>query len=398
MKTILLLVFFCPLVLWAQGVKITPEDIARKQSFLLLHDGSVVRGQIIRKDNSGVTVRKTDGDMTYIEIDQLLGIMPIRPRPVSLAPRTSLYSTFVLKDSSRIEGSFVKRDSTMITVRKRNGLLTYFEPELVVRIDSVWMEPRGATDSNRVFSNRFSPWLLVGETAFNPEKGQVYYRNKWLFQNEFHYGITRFWSIGARLTTPIPSQYQTGFFTNIDNGMRTPRLSSKFSVPIGRKVRVGLSVAYQPLTSAESYRRGALTLQALGSFGNSQRNITLGYGLVNWGNQRVYQPQDVWSSAYPTPFTTEHIPNQSFLTLGIMQKVRPGLTLLSDNQINLGQGSSFSGNGQRATLSFAFRLDRKRHAFDLGLYSLIYRSNYLHDGKIILFYPYIGYNLIFGTK
>ncbi|GAB3883838.1 hypothetical protein [Spirosoma agri] len=396
MKTVLLLLTLFPAICWAQRVKITAEDMARKQSFLLLRDGSVVRGQLIRQDSLLITVRKAGGDLTFIESDQLIGVMPIRPRPVNQTPTTALYSVFVFKDSSRIEGRFVRKDSTMITVRKRNGQLTYFEPELLDHVDSVRIGTRLPIDSARLFKNRFSPWLLVGQTAYNPEKGRFYYRNTWLLVNEFQYGITRFWSVGASFVAPLPWLGYSGIESIRNPVLNRMRLTSKLSAPIGQALRAGLNVTYQPSTNRDFYRPGVWTFQALASIGNSQRNVTIGYGLVNRGSQRVYE---YWSSAYPTPFTDQRVPDQSFMTVGVVQKVLPGLTLLSDNRINLGKNYyGYDDNGERATVSFAFRLDRRRHAFDLGVYGFLYRNNYYWDGKMVRFYPYIGYNLIFGSK
>ncbi|UHG89048.1 hypothetical protein [Spirosoma oryzicola] len=396
MKTVLLLLVLYPVVLWGQAVRVTPEDLARKQSFLLMRDGSVVRGQIVRQDSSLITVKKAGGDMTFVETDQLIGIMPIRPRPTTSAPS---YSVFYLKDSTRLEGRFVRRDSTMITVRKRNGQLTYFEPELLHRVDSTVVDTVPGADSGRTFSNQFSPWLLIGQTAYNPKKGQFYYRNKWVLLNEFQYGITRNWSVGVGVATPIPWLYRSAYDAYYGSGSvlnNSFQLKSKLSASIGRKFRVGLNVSYQPNTYRYSYSKRAWTFQALASIGTSQRNVTLGYGLINRGKQPVYQ---YWSSMYPTPYTLERIPDQSFLTLGLVQKVLPNLTLLSDNRINLGQRYYFyDDTGERATLSFALRLDRRRHSFDLGAYSLIYRNNYSWDGKNVRVIPYIGYNLLLGGK
>ena len=80
-----------------------------------------------------------------------------------------------------------------------------------------------------------------------------------------------------------------------------------------------------------------------------------------------------------------------------MQKVGPGLTLISDNRINPGPYNSFYyDSSERVSLSFAFRIDRRRHAFDLGLYSLVYRDNASFYNSRVRFLPYLGYNLLIG--
>ena len=398
----LLLLFCCPLLLWAQPYKIGPGDTQRKQSYLLLRDGSVVRGQILRQDSTIITVQKRNRELTFVEADQLVRIMAERPSrsrsgvpagavdspgetvhgvPVQPVDRNRL---FILKDGSQVEGRFVRRDSTMITVRKRNGQLTYFEPELLVRTDSVQTESAGG--GNRTFPNRFSPYLLTGLTAYNPEKGRFYYRNTWLLLNEFQYGITRFWSVGAGFVTPVPYVIYTDSFRGVGGYvLNSSRPFTKLSVPIGNRFRLGVDASYRGNQQFNFFGlRDVWTLQALATVGSSQHNVTVGYG------SRVPGRQDRRYSFYRT------IPNQSFLTLGIMQKLSPGLTFISDNTLYPGR-SYFFYSDQRASVSAALRIDRRRHAFDLGVYSLIYEGPYRWDrGRSVRFFPYVGYNLLIG--
>lgn len=396
MKTVLLLLLLCPVLGFAQGVKVTAEDLNRSQSFLLLRDGLVVRGKIIREDSLLIMVRKPGGEMTYVERDQLIGILPIRPKAAKESATSSIYTVFVLKDKARIEGQFVRRDSTMTTVRNRSGRLTFFESELLDHVDTVRVDKRVLGDTTRPEVNQFAPWVLLGQAAYNPEKGKFYYRNTWLMYNELQYGINRFWSVGASFLIPVPYLNYDGYLTVGNYLSNNYRLQTKLSAPIGQKIQLGLNVAYQPQTNSDWNRPGIWTAQALLSLGNRQRNLTLGYGLVDWGRQRVYQ---YWSSTYPTPYTYERAPRQSFLSVGLTYQLRPGLTLLSDNKINLGKRYyAYNDNGERSRLSLGLRISRRRHAFDLGVYGLLYRDNYLWNGKRLQVYPYVGYNLFLGPK
>lgn len=395
MKTVLLLLLLSPAGLWAQSIQITPQDLQNRHAYLLLRDGSVVRGQIVRQDSSLITVRKRNGDLTFVEAEQV-----IRVAATPIAPlKDPSYTIFVLKDSARIEGTYVGRDQSVITIRKRNGQLTYFEPELLARVDTVrWQtEWSGRLATGSYFPNRFSPWLLTGQTAYVPEKGRFYFRNTALLLNEFDYGITRHWSVGTNFIVVVPYVVLAGDALFQYDVRNTVRFFSKFSVPLGRYVRLGTNVTYKPKNTNDVYNQGIWTFQALASLGTTQQNVTVGYGLVDRGSQRMYQ---YWASTYPTPFVTVGVPNQSFLTLGIMQKVSPFLTLISDNQVNLGQRyySYNDDNYERARMSFALRIDRRRHAFDLGIYSFIYRKDHLWDGKRVRVFPYLSYNLILGKK
>lgn len=388
-KTVLFLLL-CPVLLWAQTVRITPDDLIRKQSYLLLRDGSVVRGQILRQDSSLITVRQRGKVLTFVEADQLVRVLPSQPgepAPVTPSPAT----VFVLKDGSRVEGTFLRRDSTMITVRKRDGRLTYFEPELLVRTDSMPVETPLATSTNRTFSNQFSPWLLTGPTAYNPEKGRFYYRNTGLILNEFDYGITRHWSVGASFITPIPYAIYADAYYGWTRYLTTnSRLFTKVSVPLGQGVRLGLNATYQ-VNQQYVYvgsPRGTLTFQALATAGSRERNVTVGYGIaVPKGKYTFY-----YAPSPPTPRTI-NVPNQMFLTLGIVQRVSRNVTFISDNRVNVGSRYTFYINEQ-LTASAALRLNRRRHAFDLGLLSFVYEELYLGDGKRVRLIPYVGYNVL----
>ena len=373
---------------WAQVLKITPQDTQRKQSFLLMRDGSVVRGQILRQDSTLISVRKRGGNLSFIEADQVISILADRsdlPENRAGARTASPYKVYVMKDGARIEGRFVRRDSTMITLQKPNGQFTYFEPELLARIDTIQRESSGT--SGGTFPNRFSPWLLTGLTAHNPEKGRFYYRNTWLLLNELQYGITRNWSVGASFVTPIPYLiYSDAYLGTGGYILSNSRLFTKLSAPIGRRFRLGVDASYRSTQQFTLSRgRDIWTFQALASVGSSQRNVTIGYGLrvqSNKNRQRYY-----YYGRMPT--------NQSFLTLGVMQKLSPSLTFISDNTVQLGR-TYFYYNESRASASAALRIDRRRHAFDLGIYTLIYQRPYLWDGRQTRFFPYVGYNLLIG--
>ena len=401
MKTVLLTLFLvCPLLSRAQLFTISPADTERKTSYLVMRDSTVLRGRVLRQDSLIIAVQVRGGDMSFVEADQVVRIMAQRPEDtIDGTPRVGTTQTvFVMRDGARVPGRFVKRDSTMITVRKPNGQLTFFEPELLSRVDTIYGGPNG----NGIIANRFSPWLLTGLTAFTPEKGQFYYRNTWLLLNEFDYGITRFWSVGGRFAAPFP-------FPGVDNDNAyatryradESRLFTKLSVAITPGIRLGVNGSYQRSQRGEYIvnNYGAWTVQGLLSLGNSQRNVTLGYALTMPGRRNVALYGYYFPQMYPLPSVpTYRIPNQERFTFGIMQKIGRNLTLLSDNTLTLGSTYNLILD-QRATVSFALRLDRPRHAFDLGLYSLISDAERkIYGDPSVRLYPYLGYNLLIGKN
>ena len=382
-QLILLILFLgCSRFSGAQMIKITPEDKERKHFYLLMRDGSVVRGQIVRQDSTVITVKKGNGDMTFVEADQVVRISPDRPgdavRTAGLSNASAPYTVFVFKDGTQVEGNYIRRDSTMITVRKRNGQLTYFEPELLLRVDTVraGMESSAQLTANaQEIPNRFSPWLLTGQTAYAAEKGRFYYRNTLLVLNEFDYGLTRNWSVGASINPFIGGVKPGNNARETIMGVNY-RFSSKLTFPIGQQFRFGANVTYQPRQNGYFSRTDEEWLvQGLMSFGTSQRNATLGYGM----------------QIYPDGYST----SVKFITAGIMHKLARSLTFISDNTFYL--NPYYSGNS--ALLSVALRIDRRRHAFDLGAFSSIQPSFYYSYTPFVTrayFAPYIGYKLLIG--
>ncbi len=396
MKTVL----FCLLMLSAyvgaaQSFTITPQDTQRRESFLLMRDGTVLKGRILRQDSSIISVRRRGGDMSFVEADQVVSVSDKQPEEMrSAEPANGSYQMFVFRDGTQVEGTFVKRDSTMITVRKRNGKLTYFEPELLLKADSV--STLTAVPVNK-YRNRFPTWMLTGQTAYNPEKGRFYYRNTWLLLNEFTYGITKFWSVGANFVSPIPyllvgPQYITGGAVYVQNNTS---INTRLNATLDQNVHLAVIASYrQPYGFPQG--RGEGTFRGLLTLGSSQNNLTLGYTFVGTRAQIQYTYYyDPYSSAAPS-YNTYSIPNQEFLTIGMVQKLSRGLTLLSDNQIRLGSIGFRPDSYWRTALSAALRIDRPRHAFDMGLLGYVNIGEYRVNGKHVNIMPYVAYNLLIG--
>jgi len=383
-KTVLLLLVLCPFLAQAQLIKITPEDTYRKHSYLLMRDGSVVRGQIVRQDSSIISVRVRGGDLSFVEADQVVKILAERPKDNRLMVNPSASQTvFVLKDGTQLPGTFVRRNETMITVRKQNGQLTYFEPELLLRVDTLRAggDETGLTTLGKpAYANRFSPFLPITTTAFNPEKGKGYYRNALFLLNEFHYGVTQNWSVGASVN-PFFNVFERDNIARETVLNATYRFFSKLTFPIGNQFRFGVNVTYQPRQKGTLFSMPQqILLHGLFSLGSTERHVTLGYGM------RLLPDYTVYSK---TPF----------ISAGVMHKISRNLTVLSDNVFYL---NPYQSNAS-ANLSLALRFDRRRHAFDLGALSVIqprlaYYGLSTDPGTYSYFYPYIAYNLLIGRN
>lgn len=402
MKTVLLagLLLLSGLGARAQLYRITPADQARRESYLFMRDGTVLKGQVLRQDSSLISVRRRGGSLSFVEADQVLSISDRKPEggliEAADAGSERPRQVFVMRDGARVEGTLVKRDSVMLTVRKPDGRFTYFEPELLLRVDTVGVDStdllKGAQPPGGD-AVPFAPWLLTGTSAQLPAKGQFYYRNTWLLMSNLTYGITSWWSIGTQFVTPLPFVDPGSTLVNTANVYQA---NNRLITQIGARLAPGIHAALLAgfrRPAGFTGARGEGTLQGLLTLGEGRATAMLGYGLI-LTSAREFTTINPWSSTYPQTvrITT---PNRSFVTLGIMQPIGSRLTFVSDNVVRLDNLAYYDDSNWNAQVSLALRIERPRHAFDLGLLGLGYKENYASD-KAVRVLPYFGYNLRIG--
>lgn len=175
--------------------------------------------------------------------------------------------------------------------------------------------------------------MRVAPTAFSAEKSRVYYRNYYLYFNQFEYGLTDNWSVAGNV--------YAGFFINAFS------LSTKVSVPLSDRVRVALNAQYAGLRFLLSDGEGIGYVQGLVTTGDQRNNTTYGLG---------------WSVS-GGDFSRNVVG-----TFGLVRKITPKLTFISENFALFGSGINrsldFAG-----ILSGGVRFDRQRHAFDVAIYT-----------------------------
>ena len=341
--------------------------------------------------------------MKTVLLSLLLLAAPLLPRPtLAQTPNTAPVDTIrsrnyaiYLNDGLALYGRIIRRDSSNYTVRLRNGLITYVPLDLLKRLGAgrpktdrqdpatVQKLPGAAADTTvrkGLYANRFGPYLLFNQTAFNPDAGRMYYRNQYGLVNQLDYGLTKFWSVGA---TVAPFDW----FLKEKGVLQNVILNSKITFPVGPWLRLGTNATYRPAyTKTTTYILRVVDqwqLEALASFGNSQQNITLAYG---WKLSKAYNGR-------PAP---------SYVRIGAMIKLALKLSFVSDNIL---AGRDQFGNDTGSQFSGVFRLDRRRHSFDVGVLGLVrdeYRyssfpgsgGSYSYRERKLFPLPYIGYNLL----
>lgn len=337
MKTVLLALLLLvttllPCFTVAQIPNTAPVDTIRARNYAIyLNDGNALYGRIIRRDSSNYTVRLRNGFITYVPLDLFKNLGPGRPQLPESNPNSAT-------------------PATTDTTRKR------------------------------YFANQFGPYMLFNQTAFTPDAGRLYYRNQYAIINQFDYGLTKFWSIGA---TVVPL---TWLLTE-QGVIQSFVLQSKLTFQAGPWLRVGAAGIYRPAyTRRTDFFRydvsAAWQAEALASFGDNQRNITFAYGLS-------------FSKDYSNT-------RPAYVRIGAVMKLAPKLSFVSDNILS---GNDQFGSDAGSQFSGIFRFDRRRHSFDVGVLGLV-RDEYFSRGRGLYQYsnrklyplPYVGYNLLLGNR
>lgn len=233
--------------------------------------------------------------------------------------------TIILKDGTQLRGELVRQDSVEAVIRTGNLGEIHLKTDQIVRIEQI-----GSWAEGEVYPNLFSQTMRIAPTAFSAEKGRLYYRNYYLYFSQFEYGVTDNWSVGTTFYSFLP----TNLFS----------FNTKLTVPVGsqNRVRLGVNAQYSAVRF-DGLLEGIGYVQGIVTTGDRQNNTTYGLG---------------WS------ISGSNISHNVIGTFGLVRKVRPKLTFITENFILIGSGSvDFAG-----VLSAGIRFDRRRHAFDLAAY------------------------------
>lgn len=381
MKTVLL---FWVLLLAGTGTataQTAPLDTANGKSYyILLKDGSHIQGRIVKRDSTMYTVRMKNGQLTYVERElfgQISSFAPVtadsaayftqtNPAPSNVTQPGQLTvspSQYVvtLTDGTTLNGQVLSQDSSRVVLKTATIGTVYVPAERVLRMErAAAAQQRGRTlvHPREGYANLFPQYLNFTPTAYQAEPGRVYYRNSYIFGNQFDVGITPNLSLGAGIITPI-IPILAGW------------LAAKVSVPVGDRARIGLQGQYLlgsfTLFGTENFSTNYV--QGVVSLGDPQRNLTIGLG------KSLGQGME-----------------GSILTVALVRKVKPLLTFISENQLIVGQRS-----GTAAKLGAAFRFDRQRHSFDVSGNLLVgVFDGFSGTNTSISFTPWASYQVRLG--
>lgn len=379
MKTVLLFALLLLVGSTVVTAQTLPIDTTNGRSYyILLKDGSHIHGRIIRSDSIMYVVKPRSGQITFVEkslFQSISGTAPVsaadltyytqseaarpdlsRPSQTTVAPNQYVIS---LSDGTTLSGQVLSQDSSRVVIKTNTIGTVYVPADRVLRME------RGSIANNRsgqqnatkeLYPNLFPQYMTFTPTAYQAERGRVYYRNSMVYFNQFDVGITDNWSIGAGFS----------IFPLIPFGWVT----TKLSVPLGPRARIGVQGQFFAggLGDRIFYTNvSANFIQGILSLGDSQNNVTFGLG-----------------------FNADKGSSGQLLTVGFVKKVSAQVTFISENQLILGQSSDTT-----LKLGGGVRLDRRRHSFDFSANVPVYIGRYSGLGATLI--PWVSYQVRFGN-
>lgn len=249
-----------------------------------------------------------------------------------------------LQDGSQLRGELIRQDSVEAVIKTSNLGQVTIKASQIVSMIIVGSTESTATDG---YPNLFPQYMSTAPTAYQAERGKLYYRNVYLAFSQFEYGITNNWSVGATFFTFDPTLLAS--------------FKTKVSFPVGNTLRLGVQGQIGTGRDLFDIDGGLTYLQGIASVGTPQHNVTLGVGVL-----RVF-----------SEFSSDQL-----LTVGTVQKVSPSLTFIGEVSAVIGD---FNDAG--TFVLAGIRFDRKRHSFDLSAATVIPARG----GFPIL--PYLAYQL-----
>ncbi|PSL01414.1 DUF1292 domain-containing protein [Cecembia rubra] len=202
------------------------------------------------------------------------------------------------RDGNEFIGQITQEDDEKLVIAtEKFGNVTIRKTDVLTRelINSGQMK-----DGKLWFENPQSTRYFFSPNGYGLKPGESYYQNVWIFFNQFSFGITENFSMSAGI---VPLFLFAGAPTPV-------WLNPKFSIPVVKdKYNVGAGALLGTVIGGG----GAFgILYGVNTFGNRDKNITLGLG---WG------------------FSDGEIANSPTITLGGMIRTGPRGYFLTENYI-----------------------------------------------------------------
>lgn len=255
-------------------------------------------------------------------------------------------------DGNEFVGTIVSETSDNLILKTENF------GEITIQIKSIKsrkeINVQQIKDGKLWFANPQSTRYFWSPNGFGLKKGEGYYQNIWVLWNQVAYGVTDNFSIGGGI---IPLFLFAGTETPIF-------ATAKFSIPVvENKFNLGAGAIAGTVLGESGF--GVGMLYGLSTFGNPDKNVTvgMGYGFAGAG----------WASS-PT------------INVNGMFRVSNRSYFITENYIISGAGETV------VLLSLGGRSIIKKAALDYGLFIPI-----ASDMDIFIALPWLGFTIPFGN-
>jgi len=264
-------------------------------------------------------------------------------------PDTTIVS-IETNDGNEFLGQIVSEDDAKIVLKtEKLGTITINKIDVKSRENVAVQQIK---DGKLWFANPQSTRYFWSPNGYGLQKGEGYYQNIWVLWNQFSYGITNNFSVGAGIIPIFLFGAPTPVFATV-----------KFSIPVVKdKINIAAgAIAGTVLGESET---GFGILYGLSTFGSPDANVTVGLGYGFAGGE--------WSK---TPL----------INLNGMIRVSSKGYIITENYIVSAEG------GGVVLISLGGRSIIKRAALDYGLF-----VPFSSDG-VPFAAPWLGFTVPFGS-
>ncbi len=224
--------------------------------------GVIYKGQFVSENSDSIRIKTKD-----------FGVISISKNEILYENLVSIETT----DGNEFLGEIINEDSQSIILKTRKlGEITILKSDIKNREK---VEVQQIKEGRFWFPNPQSTRYFWSPNGYGLKEGEGYYQNIWVLWNQFSYGISDNFSVGAGI---IP--------LFLFGGVSTPVFATvKFSIPIEKnKINIGGGAIVGTVIGEEESSLGIL--YGLATFGTPDDNVSFGLGYGFAGGEWASSP------------------------------------------------------------------------------------------------------------
>jgi hypothetical protein len=237
---------------------------------------------------------------------------------------------FKLTDGTSLFGKVLETTSTSVTIQTKSV------PKLEIPVGQIKnvevIQSINIKGGSYWFPNPHATRYYFGPSAISLKKGEGYYQNTYLVLNSVQYGFTNNISVGAGIE-----------FISTFSGDPIMYVTPKVSFKVANNFYAGAGVLLATLPDVDESGRGAAGIAyGIGTYGNSENNVTvgLGYGFIRdqLADQPIVTISGMTRISKKASLVSENwlVPGQSFFSYGVRffgEKLSVDLALVNSSDI-----------------------------------------------------------------